>query len=473
MHTDATFDVTGPDKRTRRFHAHTSVLIAGSNQLATRLGFGLYGTSTDPPGVLRIEMMDPVVFELLMRFIYTGALVPLHQPVPSFPSGPDVLPSLVLAADMYVVPGLVRECMDFIDSTNALAVLREAARVDTDETNILVESCASVLVHDAEHWTDPRVLAGLPLRAVYAIAAQMMSSAHRIHRDHLRARVRAVWEAVRAWYGGASLLDIQASLVEGGLPAGMLIEPYKGVVDLSSLLTEDSTGTTTTTVFGAKYDVHLLKDPRVIEVRAHIDAKYSKSDYNAASSMSYLIASSPELVTVSTGSGRRAHAVLGCAHGHIALPVDHGDSVTVELNPIFSLITAAAALALDECTAELVQGLQFDVLRCILQSGYTSFDPATALRAAASRETHQDETVRALTDNLAHVPVCALIDALREAPALGRIDSFARLLASRIVAPDESRDANLLALIRLHVPTPGSVPPEPEPEPVRKVARLG
>ena len=489
-HTDATIDVTGPDKRTRRFHAHTSVLVAGSNQLATRLGFGLYGSSRpEPAGVLSIEMMDPVVFELLMRFIYTGALVPLHQSVPSigrdvkekylsFPSCPDVLASLVLAADMYVVPGLVRECMDFVDSTNALVVMREAAQVDTEETNILVEACASVLVHDAEQWKDPRVLvgAGLPLRAVYAIAAQMLSSVHRIHGDALKARVRGVWEAVRAWYGGATLLEIQAALLEGGMHAGMLIDPYKGDVDLGEGWNgTDDDSKTTTTVFGAKYDVHILKGRRFIEVRAR-DAKYSKTDYNAASSMSYLIASSPKLVTVSTDTGHRAHAVLGCAHGHIGLAVDDGDSVTVEVNPIFSLITAAAALALDESTAELVQGLQIDVLRCILGSGYTSCDAREALRAVAAREAHQDEAVCALTDKLAHVPVGALIDVLKDVPALGRLDSFSRLLVGRIVAaPDtETRETELVGLIKCICAAPVTTlrtdPPEPEPE--RKVARL-
>jgi hypothetical protein len=146
--------------------------------------------------------MEHAVFELLVRFMYTGALAPLQSGADgegrylSFPSCPEVLASLVLAADMYVVPGLVRECMDFVDPSNALVVMREAARVDTEETNVLVESCASVFVHNA---------------------AQMMSSVHRIRRDALKPTVRRVWEAVREWYG--------ASLLEGGTPGGMLIEP--------------------------------------------------------------------------------------------------------------------------------------------------------------------------------------------------------------------------------------------------------
>ncbi len=137
-----------------------------------------------------------------------------------------------------------------------------------------------------------------------------------------------MWDAVREWHGG-TLLEIQASLVEGGTPAGMLVEPYKGAVDMYWDGTGDVT-TTTTTVFGAKYDVQFKTESgrRVIEVRAR-DVKYATSDRNAATSMAYLIASSPKLVTVSTGGGRREHAVLGCGHGSIVVAVDDGDTVMV------------------------------------------------------------------------------------------------------------------------------------------------
>lgn len=483
-HTDATIDVTGQDKRaTKRFHAHTCVLITRSEHFATRIGFGSTGGTG---GVLRIEMMDPTVFELVLRFIYTGALVPLRQSAPTVgPDGeerflaapcPDVLAGVVLAADMYVVPGLVRECMDFVDPSNALVVMRAAARVDTEETNVLVESCASVLVlHDAERWNDPHVLQELPPRAVYAVAAQMVSSVHRVRRDTLKGVVRGVWEAVRAWYGGGSLVEIQASLVEEGTPAGMLIEPYTGAVDLDWKGTGAVTKTTTT-VFGAKYDVELKTaagSGRRVIVRAR-DVKYSTVDFTALS-MSYLVASSPKLVTVRTGSGASAHAVLGGAHGHIGIAVDDGDTATVEVNPIFSLITAAAALGLDESTDELVGGLHVDVLRCVLRSGYAACDAVRALRAVAGRAENREEVVRALTDKLAPVPVDALLDVLREVPTLGRLDSFTRLLVNRISeAPDlsaEARETGLVGLIRCISAAHVAIRDEPEPEPNRKVAR--
>jgi hypothetical protein len=139
---------------------------------------------------------------------------------------------------------------------------------------------------------------------------------------------------------------------------------------------------------------------------------------------------------VSTGAGHRAHAALGCGHGRIELAVDDGDSATVEMNPIFSLITVAAALSLDECTAELVQGLQVDVLLCLLRSVYTSCDAVRALRAVAARDGREDRDaiVRALADKLAPVSVDALLDVLKDAPSLGGVDAFSRLVVSHIVA---------------------------------------
>jgi hypothetical protein len=499
-HTDTTIEVTGPDGRTKRtFHAHACVLIANSVHFKTRLVFDenvplLYDNAgADVSGVLRIEMMEPAVFDLVLRFIYTGSLTP---PFPSIPFiGPDVLASLVLAADMYVVAGLVRECADFIDPTNALVVMKTAERVDTEETDMLVETCASVLVHSAEYLEDPRALVGTADRVVYAIAAQLMSSVHCIHRDSLKSTIRSVWDAVRAWHGGASLLEIQASLIENGTPVGMLIAPYRGK---SFVLDADATSTT---VFGYKYDVKLKGDSgrRVIEVRAH-DAKYSTSDSNAASSMAYLVASSPKLVTVSTDRGSRAHAVLSCDRGCIVLAVDDGPTlgtvtVTVEVNPIFSLITAAAALGLTECTTEFVQGLHPDVLHCILRSKYTSCDPLSALRALAARDDRadRDEIVRALTDKLADVPVGQLLDVLDDVPSLGLIDSFSRLLVSRLVSADvtaEDREIALVGLIKracaAHAatqvsgdtdrnqsqPTEGDGDDIDSPEPDSKVARL-
>lgn len=512
-YTDTTIEVTGPDGRTKRtFHAHACVLIANSAHFKTRLVFDenatlLYDNAgaagADVSGVLRIEMMEPAVFDLVLRFIYTGSLAP---PFPSIPSiDPDVLASLVLAADMYVVTGLVRECADFIDPTNALVVMKSAARVHTEETDILVETCASVLVHRAEYLEDPRVLVGTEDRVVYAIAAQMISSVHCMPRDSLNSTIRRVWEAVRVWYGDASLLEIQASLIEEGTPAGMLISPYKGAVELDSVAS-----TTSTRVFGYKYDVKLKTDSgrRVVEVRAHY-AEYSTSDSNAASSMAYLVASSPKLVTVSTDPGSRAHAVLSCDRGCIVLVVEDGPTlgpvtVTVEVNPIFSLITAAAALGLAECTAELVQGLHPDVLYCILRSKYTSCDPLSALRALAPPmdPDRADAIVCALTDKLARVSMDALLDVLNDVPSLGRIDSFSRLLVSRIVSePDVSADVRETALVglikcisaarmaqaaatatrdsgtgqsRITRPTEGDGDgdDEDEPEPASKIARL-
>ena len=117
-----------------------------------------------------------------------------------------------------------------------------------------------------------------------------------------------------------------------------------------------------------------------------------------------------------------------------------------------------------------------------------------------------DAIVRALTDKLARVSVDELLDVLADVPSLGRIDSFSRLLVSRIVSePDVSADVRETALVGLikcisaardlaqaaaeaatcdtgqhrlaQITQPdgemGDEPePEPEPEPESKFARL-
>ena len=150
--------------------------------------------------------------------------------------------------------------------------------------------------------------------------------------------------------------------------------------------------------------------------------------------------------------------MLGCDHGCIALEAELDVAamrITVELDPIFSLITAAAALELD---TELVQGLHPAVLHCILycilRSDSTPYDqdPLRALRALAppTGPDRADAIVRALTDKLARVSVDELLDVLNDVPSLGRIDSFSRLLVSRIVSePDVSAEVRETALVGL------------------------
>ena len=58
--------------------------------------------------------------------------------------------------------------------------------------------------------------------------------------------------------------------------------------------------------------------------------------------------------------------------------------------------------------------------------------------------------MRALTDKLARVSVDELLDVLNDVPSLGRIDSFSRLLVSRIVSePDVSAEVRETALVGL------------------------
>lgn len=470
---DTTVEVTD-GTATRVFHANSGILVTGSSYFKGRLAF------EGAKCALRLEGVDPDAFERVLMFLYTGVLDPFAaagRDEPTGPTGPTrptrkVDPGAVaMAADMLRIGGLVAECADFVDPKNALSVMTRVAGVTTDEMDKLLEVCALVVVRNAvaalDEWDEQ-----LPLRAVYALAAQAAMVAGEVPvRESLRPMVDRVWEAVRARYDGVSLCDLQSALVEQEqarakgpeIPASCRASL---IVDTTKLEPGD-TVISSTRVFGCRFDVSVTyreQGTLTIEVSSHL--VYPDQVAEVIGCVTY----APQLVTVGT---------VGCTSSMIIDPgsiVDPYASPSIGLtsaglvheaprssdgqlhieigvDPLFALIGVVGAAKLGADTEAVVKGLNSNVLVWMLDSARVACDPVTALRAAASRDSERDRRfiVGALTDRLADVPVAELLDVLAKAPVLGRLEEFYGPIVSRVVSDGlgpEATAATLTTVVR-------------------------
>ena len=511
--TDTTVEVTD-GIATRVFHANSGILVTGSSYFKGRLAFEGAKCS------LRLEGVDPDAFERVLMFLYTGVLDPFaaagrDEPTgPTRPTGPPrkVDPGAVaMAADMLRIGGLVAECADFVDPKNALSVMTRVAGVTTDEMDKLLEVCALVVVRNAvaalDEWDEQ-----LPLRAVYALAAQAAMVAGEVPvRESLRPMVGRVWEAVRARYGGVSPCDLQSALVEQEqarakgpeIPASCRASL---IVDTTKLEPGD-TVISSMRVFGCRFDVSVTyreQDMLTIEVSSHL--VYPDQVAERIGCVTY----APQLVTVGT-VGRTSSMIIdpgsivdpyaspsaGLASAGLVHEAPRSSDgqlhIEIGVDPLFALIGVVGAGKLGTDTEAVVKGLNSNVLVWMLDSARVACDPVTALRAAASRDSERDRRfiVGALTDRLADVPVAELLDVLTKAPVLGRLEEFYGPIVSRVVSDGlgpEATAATLTTVVRcLGVAREAAVAQERDraqalewgkqmmagPEPEQKVRRLG
>lgn len=509
--TDTTVEVTD-GTATRVFHANSGILVTGSSYFKGRLAF------EGAKCALRLEGVDPDAVERVLMFLYTGVLDPFAaagRDEPTGPTGPTrptrkVDPGAVaMAADMLRIGGLVAECADFVDPKNALSVMTRVAGVTTDEMDKLLEVCALVVVRNAvaalDEWDEQ-----LPLRAVYALAAQAAMVAGEVPvRESLRPMVDRVWEAVRARYDGVSLCDLQSALVEQEqarakgpeIPASCRASL---IVDTTKLEPGD-TVISSTRVFGCRFDVSVTyreQGTLTIEVSSHL--VYPDQVAEVIGCVTY----APQLVTVGT-VGRTSSMIIDpgsivdpyaspsiglTSAGLTSLGLVHeaprsSDGqlhIEIGVDPLFALIGVVGAAKLGTDTEAVVKGLNSNVLVWMLDSARVACDPVTALRAAASRDSERDRRfiVGALTDRLADVPVAELLDVLAKAPVLGRLEEFYGPIVSRVVSDGlgpEATAATLTTVVRcLGVAREAAVAQErggkqmmAGPGPAQKVRRLG
>ena len=191
--TDTTITVAG-----HVFHASSGVLVAGSSYFE-----GLMDRFEPGNFNHRLEGLEPSTFRHVLAFMYTtdGTM------------DAGALAAVALAADMLGIGGLVAECAEFIDASNALSVMANVADVQTPEMDKLFEFCASVAVRNAERGALGQQMR-IPPRALYEIAAKTATLVGEVAvPPKMRSTVDRVWEAVSAWHGGASVCALQASLI--------------------------------------------------------------------------------------------------------------------------------------------------------------------------------------------------------------------------------------------------------------------
>ncbi|CAO2142450.1 unnamed protein product [Urochloa humidicola] len=121
---DVTFDVSG-----KMFAAHKNVLAMRSSVFKTELFGSQVKENVEVPSIIRIDGIEPRVFEAMLHFIYTDTL-------PKYDSGEKLVMAqhLIVAADRYRIERLVSVCEFtlslFIDRSLAvsIAVLAEQCR---------------------------------------------------------------------------------------------------------------------------------------------------------------------------------------------------------------------------------------------------------------------------------------------------------------------------------------------------------
>jgi hypothetical protein len=452
-HTDMTIEVMEhltPSDTTRTFGANKAVLYQTPYFAAM---IEAEKTNTEWDGVYRIKMMDPSVFAFLLEYIYTGAIEPEGSAI-----APDMLASIAVAADMLRLPLLVSVCADFVCPTNALFVLKAAARVGTPEMGMLIERCASAIVlgtsnASAEWDLDPLAFVALPLHAVYAIVTQAARAIHRFSPEETR-MIGRVWAALQARFDGASLCDLQELLQDDDLshdaddyPA-MLLGPYSKTFTFDRDRASAEHHVQFEATMGGQHVnaiVHNTKNCADAFACVNIEVRLIPPTVAVDEST---LSSSPRLIVVRTEVSPANTGVSTCGFtddsiGVCELQEELDDPsklrFTVELDPLFDFLTAVAVCTLQHDTEEIVKGFEINVLCWVLRSPKTVYDPIRVLRAVASRAGRDSGSDRAaivavLIPRLSDVPVSRLLDLLHQAPSLSRIGDFTKLLWSRIVA---------------------------------------
>lgn len=455
-YTDMTIEVMehlSPSETTRTFGANKAVLYRTPYFAAM---IDSEETNADWDGVYRIRMMNPRAFAFLLECIYTGAM----EPEGSGAIAPDMLASIAVAADMLQLPSLVAACADFVCPRNALVVLKAAARVGTPEMGMLVERCARAIVLgtataacDPDLDLDPLAFVAdgvLPLHAVYAIATQAVLAIGRFSPEETR-MIGRVWAAVQARFDGISLCDLQSSLQMDSLrdsdaqPA-MLLGPYSKTFafDLDRASAEHHIQFEAT--MGEQSVIAIVHDTKncANDEFACVDIEVRLVPPTIAVDQSTL-SSSPRLIAIRTESSNANTGVsVPCGFTDESIPVydpqveEELDDpsrpssqlrFTVELEPLFDLVTAVAVCTLQHDTAEIVARFEISVLCWVLRSPKTVYDPIRVLGASASRATRDRAAiVAALIHRLSDVPVSRLLDLLNQAPCLSRIGDFTKLI---------------------------------------------
>ena len=452
--TDTTITVAG-----HVFHANSGVLVAGSSYfegLMDRFEPGNFNHS--------LEGLEPSTFRLVLAFMYTGSLDTFSGPTNGTMDA-GALAAVALAADMLGIRGLVAECAEFIDASNALSVMASVSDVQTPEMDKLFEFCVPVAVRNAERGALGSAALDqqfrIPQRAIYEITAKTATLVGGVSvPPKMRSTVDLVWEAVSAWHGGASVCALQASLIA---PIASTRAPFPAscltsiCTDTSRLTPGSSSLHSRRCVFQCLYDVHLsnVHQSFVVEVMAHRPTEPIDEDEVAA--LTYV----PQLVTARTAQSSFTRAVIGPlgALPPIRHEVSQADiasdgtlRIDIEVDPVFALLSIVGAhkLGQNTDTYELFKEFNPDVLAWILRCRSVPVcDPVAALRAAASRESHRDciEITGALADHrLSRVPVPNLLAVLADTPVLGRVERFYRLLVRLVISERKGHDATVEAL---------------------------
>ena len=454
--TDTTITVAG-----HVFHASSCILVAGSSYFE-----GLMDRFEPGNFNHRLEGLEPSTFRHVLAFMYTGSLDPFAGRTDGTMDAGAVA-AVALAADMLGIGGLVAECAEFIDASNALSVMANVADVQTPEMDKLFEFCASVAVRNAERGALGQQMR-IPPRALYEIAAKTATLVGEVAVPlKMRSTVDLVWEAVSAWHGGASVCALQASLIA---PIADTRAPFPAscrtsICTATSRLTPGSSSLhSRRCVFQCLYDVHLsnVSQSFVVEVTAHRPTEPIDEDDVAA--LTY----APQLVTVRTAQSSFTRAVIGPLGAlppirHEVAPADIASDGTlrieIEVDPVFALLSIVGARKLGQNTdasevrfevVSLFKEFHPDVLAWILRCrSVPVWYPVAALQEAASRDSDRDrrEIVGALADHrLSHVPVPTLLTVLADAPVLGRVEKFYRLLVRLVISEGTGHDATVEAL---------------------------
>ena len=459
--TDTTITVAG-----HVFHASSCILVAGSSYFE-----GLMDRFEPGNFNHRLEGLESSTFRHVLAFMYTGSLDPFSAAQATCQDGhangtmdAGALAAVALAADMLGIRGLVAECAEFIDASNALSVMATVADVQTPEMDRLFEFCASVAVRNAERGALGQQMR-IPPRALCEIAAKTATLVGEVSvPPKMRSTVDLVWEAVSAWHGGASVCALQASLIApiAATRAPVPASCRTSICTATSRLTPGSSSLhSRRCVFQCLYDVHLsnVHQSFVVEVMAHRPTEPIDEDEVAA--LTY----APQLVTVRTAQSSFTRAVIGPLGAlppirHEVAPADIASDGTlrieIEVDPVFALLSIVGARNLGQNTDasevwfEVVREFHPDVLAWILRCrSVPVWYPVAALQEAASRDSDRDrrEIVGALADRrLSHVPVPTLLTVLADAPVLGRVEKFYRLLVRLVISEGTGHDATVEAL---------------------------
>ncbi|XP_018900607.2 BTB/POZ domain-containing protein 2 [Bemisia tabaci] len=193
--------VVGPDSQTETFHAHRSVLSAGSSVFESMFSGNWAAESS-----IRVPDVESSAFSILLRYIYTDDVLLTAE----------VVLQVLYAAKKYEICILELRCSQFLKknlcSNNAFTLLMQAKLLSEDS---LAESCLKMIDKNAEE----------ALSFEDFLAIDFPTLCELLKRDTVKVKETTLFDAVVRWAAaecGRKGLEVtrenQRSLLEGALP---------------------------------------------------------------------------------------------------------------------------------------------------------------------------------------------------------------------------------------------------------------